>query len=342
MLKEKNFYFSTLIGALLFAFIVGWDILNFKNIYWLIDCPIICDAQQHLLGWLFFKESNILQFPILKNSSFGLYTGSSLIYTDSLPIFAIFFKLFNFLLDFQFQYFGLWVLISFVLQAIIADKILKIYIDDNNFRLISIIFFCISPIFLNKLFFSHLALASHWIILLNIYFYLAKEFKIINWITIITLSSLVHGYYIGFTSIIFLMALFKEYLEKNNFKITLKPVLLFFSYLFILLYSLGYFMIGGGFTNHGFGKFKMNLNALFDPKAEVTINSSTIFPELETPSINAGFGDYEGFNFLGSGIIFSPNSSASSSINAEDSGWESFEPSLYSALALTPKDQLNS
>ena len=202
MLKEKNFYFSILIGALLFAFIVGWDILNFKNIYWLIDCPIICDAQQHLLGWLFFKESNILQFPILKNSSFGLYTGSSLIYTDSLPIFAIFFKLFNFLLDFQFQYFGLWVLISFVLQAIIADKILKIYIDDNNFRLISIIFFCISPIFLNKLFFSHLALASHWIILLNIYFYLAKEFKIINWITIITLSSLVHGYYIGFTSII--------------------------------------------------------------------------------------------------------------------------------------------
>ena len=63
-------------------------------------------------------------------------------------------------------------------------------------------------------------------------------------------------------------------------------------------------MIGGGFTNHGFGKFKMNLNALFDPKAEVTLSASRIFPELNTPSINQGFGDYEGFNFLGSGIIF--------------------------------------
>ena len=62
-------------------------------------------------------------------------------------------------------------------------------------------------------------------------------------------------------------------------------------------------MIGGGFTNHGFGKFKMNLNALFDPVAEVTLRASQIFPELETPSINEGFGDYEGFNFLGSGII---------------------------------------
>ena len=63
-------------------------------------------------------------------------------------------------------------------------------------------------------------------------------------------------------------------------------------------------MIGGGFTNHGFGKFKMNLNTIFDPKAEVTLSASRIFPELNTPSINQGFGDYEGFNVLGSGIIF--------------------------------------
>ena len=62
-------------------------------------------------------------------------------------------------------------------------------------------------------------------------------------------------------------------------------------------------MIGGGITNHVLGKFKMNLNALLDPVAEVTLTASQIFPELETPSINEGFGDYEGFNFLGSGII---------------------------------------
>lgn len=300
----KNLFFSIIIGILLFSFIVGLDIVRFNNIYWLIDCPIICDAQQHLLGWLFFKETNILQFPLLKNYSFGLYTGSSLIYTDSLPIFAIFFRFFNPIIDFQFQYFGLWVLISFVLQAIIADKILNLYIKDNKFRLISIIFFCISPIFLNKLFFSHLALASHWIILLGIYIYLAKEFKIFHWIILITISALVHGYYIGFISIIFLMVLLKEFLINKNLKKIIKTFFSFFSYLFILLYSLGYFMIGGGFTNHGFGKFKMNLNALFDPKAEVTLSASRILPELQTPSITLGFGDYEGFNFLGSGVIF--------------------------------------
>tara|TARA_B100001142_G_scaffold75704_2_gene76416 strand:+ start:42181 stop:43836 length:1656 start_codon:yes stop_codon:yes gene_type:complete len=301
--KESNFYLSIIIGLIFFTYIVGMDIVNFSNIFWLIDCPIICDAQQHLLGWLFFRETDILQFPFLKNTSFGLYTGSSLIYTDSLPIFAIIFKFFNSFLDFEFQYFGLWILISFCLQAIIADRILKIYIDNNKFRLISIAFFCISPIFLNKLFFSHLALASQWIILLTLYVYLLKNFKLKYWLLLITLSTLVHGYYVGFTSIVFLMAISKEYLENKDGKIALKSALIYFIFLGILLYALGYFMIGGGFTNHGFGKFKMNLNALFDPVAEVTLRASQIFPELETPSINEGFGDYEGFNFLGSGII---------------------------------------
>lgn len=304
MYKESGFYLSLAIGLALFAYIVGIEIVDFGNIYWLIDCPIICDAQQHLLGWLFFRETDILQFPLLKNTSFGLYTGSSLIYTDSLPIFAIIFKFFSSFLEFQFQYFGLWVLACFALQAIIADKVLKIYIDDNKFRAISIIFFCISPIFLNKLFFSHLALASHWIILLGLYVYLSSKFSLLKWLLLITLSALVHGYYIGFISIIFIMAVVKEYLQN---KVSLRPaktILFYFSYLGVLLYSLGYFMIGGGFSNHGFGKFKMNLNALFDPMAEVTLSASQIFPELETPSINSGFGDYEGYNFLGSGIIF--------------------------------------
>ena len=86
------------------------------------------------------------------------------------------------------------------------------------------------------------------------------------------------------------MAVVKEYLQN---KVSLRPaktILFYFSYLGLLLYSLGYFMIGGGFSNHGFGKFKMNLNALFDPMAEVTLSASQIFPELETPSINSGFG----------------------------------------------------
>ena len=74
------------------------------------------------------------------------------------------------------------------------------------------------------------------------------------------------------------MAISKEYLENKDGKIALKSALIYFIFLGILLYALGYFMIGGGFTNHGFGKFKMNLNALFDPVAEVTLRASQIFP----------------------------------------------------------------
>ena len=76
-----------------FFIITGGKILNPNFIDWLIlNKEQISDHEMHLLGWLFFRETDILQFPFLKNTSFGLYTGSSLIYTDSLPIFAILFK----------------------------------------------------------------------------------------------------------------------------------------------------------------------------------------------------------------------------------------------------------
>mgnify|MGYP001071432306 CR=1 FL=1 len=301
----SNIIQPVLIGFFFFFYIVGLHTIFFENIYWLIDCPIICDSQQHLIGWLFFRDTDLLQFPLLKNVSYGLYYGSSIIFTDSLPIFALFFRFFGNIIDFEFQYFGLWILCSFIMQAFFADKILRLYINDNKYIFIATLFFCISPIFLNKLFFSHIALSSHWIILASIYLYLKKDFSTKSWLVLIILSTLVHAYYIAFTSIVFLMSLTKYYIEEKSTRNTTISFAAFFSTLFIALYSLGYFILGGNYSNRGYGTFKMNLNSIFDPKAEISINgSSFFFKDLPTPSVNMGFGDYEGYNFLGTGIIF--------------------------------------
>ena len=307
--KLPNIIQPFLIGSLLFLYIVGFQVVPFDNIYWLIDClthegiPMICDSQQHLLGWLFFRSTDFFQFPLLKNISYGLYYGSSLIFTDSLPIFALLFRPFDHIIEFEFQYLGLWIFCSFIMQAFFADRILRLYIDDNKYIFISTIFFCIAPIFLNKLFFSHIALSSHWIILASIYIYLRKDFSIKIWLALIILAALVHGYYIAFVSIIFLMDITKYHLETKKTKDVMVFLGTFFSTMVVTLYSLGYFILGGNFSNRGYGTFRMNLNALFDPKAEVSLNASMLFKDLATPSINSGFGDYEGYNFLGSGII---------------------------------------
>ena len=308
--KFPNIVQPFVVGSLMFLYIVGFQIVPFDNIYWLIDCvthegiTMICDSQQHLLGWLFFRSTDFFQFPLLKNISYGLYYGSSLVFTDSLPIFALLFRPFDHIIGFEFQYLGLWIFCSFIMQAFFADRILRLYIDDDKYVLISTIFFCIAPIFLNKLFFSHIALSSHWIILASIYVYLRQGFSIKSWLALIILAALVHGYYVAFVSIIFLMDIAKQHLETKRTKDVMRALGIFFSTMAVALYSLGYFILGGNFSNRGYGTFRMNLNALFDPKAEVSLNSSMLFKDLPTPSVNSGFGDYEGYNFLGSGIIF--------------------------------------
>ena len=62
-------------------------------------------------GWNFFRIDE-WRFPILSNPNLGIYLNNNLIYSDSIPLFALFFKIFNFILPDNFQYFSLWILFS--------------------------------------------------------------------------------------------------------------------------------------------------------------------------------------------------------------------------------------
>ena len=49
------------------------------------------------------------RFPIFSNPNYGIYLNNNIIYTDSF-LFALFFKILNFILPDNFQYFSLWIL----------------------------------------------------------------------------------------------------------------------------------------------------------------------------------------------------------------------------------------
>lgn len=55
----------------------------------------------------------------------------SIIFTDSIPCFAVIFKILSPVLPENFQYFGLWGMMCFILQGIIAARILKSYSDSR-------------------------------------------------------------------------------------------------------------------------------------------------------------------------------------------------------------------
>ena len=105
----KSFFFNNRVNFLflLIAFItlsgiLGIQNISFQNTKWLHDTGNDT-AIQHL-GWHFFKN-DVWRFPLGSNPNYGDEIGNSIVFTDSVPILALFFKLFKSILPENFQYF---------------------------------------------------------------------------------------------------------------------------------------------------------------------------------------------------------------------------------------------
>jgi len=110
---KKSFFIPLLLGCIFFYSVVGIGPLDPQNLSWIFGR---FDPPQHYLGWSFYRNSP-WSLPIGSNPNYGIDIGSSVVYSDSVPIMAIFFKLLSPFLGSPFQYFGIWLLICFALQA---------------------------------------------------------------------------------------------------------------------------------------------------------------------------------------------------------------------------------
>ena len=73
-----------LLGAAVFYLIVGVRVLNPQYIGWLMGD----DPFTHFLGWHFFRRE-AWHFPIGLLHSYGMEMGSTIVYTDSIPLLAL-------------------------------------------------------------------------------------------------------------------------------------------------------------------------------------------------------------------------------------------------------------
>jgi Family of unknown function (DUF6311) len=96
---------AALISVVAFLFLYPHQILNPQNTDWLVSG----DRAQHFLGYLFFFKEP-LSWPLGKINSFMYPFGSSLCYTDSIPLLGILFKILKVSGE---QYFGFWLLLNF-------------------------------------------------------------------------------------------------------------------------------------------------------------------------------------------------------------------------------------
>ena len=204
--KKVGAIFTLVLGIISFIIIYGVEVLDWSNDTWLLASER--DLRAHYIGWKFFRKSS-WNFPFGLMDNIVYPDKLSIIYTDSIPLLAIFFKLLNCILPSDFQYFGIWGCVCFMLQGYFAYKILSHKIDNIWICVIGAEFFILSPTMIFRLFY-HTELAAHFLILWGIYVFIQNMYeknvnKIgIRWSIVIFFVSCIHIYFIPIIGIIML------------------------------------------------------------------------------------------------------------------------------------------
>ncbi len=294
-------FIVVVIGISAFIFITGGRILNTSNTRWLLTG----DPAENFMGWQFFRRTPILQWPLGRSDMYGTGFSSSIFFTDSIPILAIPLKFLNFLLPDNFQYFGFWILLSFVFQSWFGWKLLNLYISERIPRILGSIFFTLAPTFLQRLVFDGYGqspMASQWLILWAMYLCLKPTARIKQWLVIVTVSSLVQPYLLVMVIGFFGAWVVKRFLTRPGNRIDgvrelAISVFLAASVCFSAVWAAGGFMISDT-RDSGSSVYRASLTSIFNPATPNSFSWSRFVPSLGLLP-----GSQEGFSFLGVGVI---------------------------------------
>lgn len=289
------------VAVTLFLVIYGFHILNVTYDSWIYNGYIEHDIIQHYAGWMFYRESP-WSWPLGIATNLTYPDGTSISLTDSIPIMAVFFKLFDSLLPEKFQYFGIFILICVVLQALFAAKLLGLFTKNKWLIVLGSILFTLSPI-MHERAFRHCALAAHFLILAALYLYFLNAragWKRLSYgyVAIFALATAIHPYFVPLVGAIFFADL-AQYVIKNKIsaiKRTLSVVGSVVLAVGLTAYSLG--LLQGGSSGAGYGIYSLNINAIFNPSSKM-IDTWSLF----LPQHGQLIGQYDGFNYLGAGVL---------------------------------------
>lgn len=293
--RNRAVLLSAVLGGILFLCIYGIHVLEPGYDDWLI---LGGDRAQHYLGWVGYRNAP-WSFPVGITQYLVYPYPVSIIFTDSIPLFAMLFKLLSPLLPPVFQYFGLWGLLCFILNGAVSAKLLKRYLDDDRSVILGSAFFILSFQAISRLF-VHTSLASHWLILLAVLalayhdlWFTRTRAGLLYWGLLAFLCSTIHLYFIPMCGIVLLGFCLLDLLKTKKLY---RPVLFVGVYVSVALATL---LLLGGFTGEisyltsTLGDFSFNLNGFFD-----SMDTGLFLPAL--PSFPE---QYEGYAYLGVGIF---------------------------------------
>jgi hypothetical protein len=270
------------------------------NIAWLTE-P---DPAMQYMGWAFYRHEPWAGLaPIGVNARYGMELGSSILYADAIPLLAIVFRPLSSLLPEPFQYFGLWLLVSFLLQSYFAWKLLGLTLTGQAngnqsglaVRLLGAGLFVFAPPLLFRLSTGHYALVGQWTLLAALLLNLGRPRRpVAAWSALILTTALIHTYLLAMVCFLWGSSwVSRSILANRRWTIAALEIVWIACLVAGALWEGGFFLVGSGRDMPGFGVYHMNLLAPINPAGWSRV----------LPTLPGHDGDYEGFNFLGLGGI---------------------------------------
>lgn len=287
-----------LMGTMNAVLLIGIESVDPTNIAWLKN-----DPATHYLGWAFLRDDTNWSFPPTFTTRLGYPLGVSISFNDSIPLLAVMLKPFSAMLPEPFQYLGLYTCLLMVLQAYFGFRLSHALCRGNvAFTTVGGLFLLFAPAVTWRVL-GHFALASHWLILVAFvqYFRLdsvSNNKAIVSLLLIVILAGAINPY-IGIMALLVALAAFIRLTMERRVSLWQFTGLgaLAVATLGATFFVFG-FLTGDDISDYGgtgYGYYSMNLLAPLDPMGF----GSLLLKELPT----ATSGQYEGYNYLGLGII---------------------------------------
>jgi hypothetical protein len=255
-------------GMAIVAAIYGWQVLPPWNTGWMLEGTIGPDPVQYWLGWTYFARAPWL-WPPGANPDWGLEVGSSIFYSDSIPLLAFVFKALHLLAAVP-QYWGIWLFACGALQALIAWRLIGLVTRDGLARLAGAALFVLQPILLNRMG-GHFALGGQFLLLVALYLCLTAApppRRLLAWSGLVLAASLIHAYLLPMVAGLWATDWLARAMQPRRRIALLAAEALGVPGAGIAgLWAAGFFMLGGGLggTWGGFGAMQLDLLAPFDP-----------------------------------------------------------------------------
>jgi hypothetical protein len=292
-----SYLLAIVIGCCFVIYLFPWAFLTGNSV--VFDNG---DIAQHISGWWYYAKDS-WHFPLLHTGRLNHPEGVSIALTDSIPLMALLFKalltLFPSLFPENFHYFGWWMGLVFLGQAVSAVMLMRALGAKSLFALVISIGFALTwPVLHAR--YHHAALMMQSIIIFALAFYFLGSSKAWSsnktnfaFIALSLVGLTIHPYFLPFVAGVFVAFMADQVVKGESWLLQLKRLLSFGVALGLTMWVLGY----------------------LDRKAPLSGFGDFFFLDLKHPFCGGGklvkcgigpvyeFPYHEGFNYLGAGLL---------------------------------------